>query len=215
MRTRKLLVAMLAVAAFSVRATAVVNLELRPEFQQVSIGDVVEIGLYAVSSSDAGEAFSGLDVVLKWDPLFLELLKAVNDGPHAWSFIFGFPPDGALDGLNDTFLDGDALFQAASFGSATATPGGVLVATLRFLARNGSPDTQLVIESESGLSTKTTVFEPGGADVTGELGTTMISVLGSIPAVSEWGLLILALLVLTAGTVVIGRGQTVSPGARC
>ncbi len=205
MTTRMYWVAVLTVSTVAMRAGGAVNLELRPDALQVPAGEIVDVGLYAVSADAMGVDFSGLDVVLTWDPICLELLEALDDGPHTWSFLFGFLSDSALDGLNDTFLDGDALFQAASFTSATATPDGVLVASLRFLARAGAPDTQFVIQSERGDSTRTQVLAPGGVDITGELGVAVIAVIGSIPAVSEWGLLSFVLLVLVAGTFVIDR----------
>ena len=69
MRTRKLFVAMLAVAAFSVRATAVVNLELRPEFQQVSIGSgilflVGHNPCAALTENDVKETMAAYDKAL-------------------------------------------------------------------------------------------------------------------------------------------------------
>ncbi len=205
MTRRMYLVAVLTVSTVAMRAGGAVNLELRPNVLQVPIGEIVDVGLYAVSGGPTGVDFSGLDVVLTLDPIYLEWLDALDDGPHAWSFLFGFLSDSALDGLNETFLDGDAFFQAASFTSATATPDGVLVASLRFLARAGAPDTQFVIQSERGDSTRTQVLAPGGMDVTGKLSAAVIALLGSIPAVSEWGLLSVVLLVSAAGTIVIDR----------
>ncbi len=127
------------ITTVTLRAVAAVDLELRPGPQPVPVGSVVDIGLFAVSDDGTDQALSGLDVLLTWDPMQLELSEAVNDGPHVWGFVFGFPPDSLLDGLNDSLLDGDALFQAASFSATAATAEGLLVATLRFIALSDTP----------------------------------------------------------------------------
>lgn len=213
MRIRMLLAGVLVLSTAGPRASAAINLELKPPLQEVQAGEIVQIGLYAVSSTGANEDFSALDVILSWDARYLELVEALDNGPHVWSFVFGFPPDSGLDGLNDTFTDGTAFFQAASFSAATATAAGVLVATLRFVARNGVLDTPVVIESEIGGVSKTAVFEPGGPDVTGELLGAAVTIIGSIPTVSEWGLVVLGLLVLVAGTIVLDRPRASCIGA--
>jgi len=132
-------------------ARAAVNLELRTSPSVFRVGDVVSVGLYAVSDSAADQPFSALDVVLTWAPVNLELLGRVNNGPFVWPSLPGFPNDGGLDRLNADcgpdlycdpftkipFNDGDALFQAfVLFGATppTATPAGLLVTTLQFRA---------------------------------------------------------------------------------
>ena len=196
-------------AAFAVlvtvaaRSQGAVNLELRLDPSSVSIGDTIGVGLYAVSPDGVDDVFSGLDVVLLWNPAHLELVEAISDGPHAWSFLFGFPPDSQLDGLNDSFLDGNALFQAASFNAATATPDGLLVATLRFVAVGGATSTIITIEETIGQFSMTQVLQPGGQDVTGDLFGVDITIASAVPTVSEWGLIVLAMLFLTVGVMVI------------
>lgn len=187
------------------RAQGAVNLELRLDPSSVSIGETIGVGLYAVSPDGVDDVFSGLDVALLWNPAHLELVEAISDGPHVWSFQFGFPSDTQLDGLNDSFLDGNALFQAASFSAATATLDGLLVATLRFVAVGGAPSTIIMMEEMIGQFSKTQVLQPGGKDVTGDLLGVDVTVTSAVPTVSEWGLIVLATLFVTAGVIVIDR----------
>lgn len=160
------------------RATAAVNLELRPEPQTVAVGALVDIGLFAVSDDGTDQFFSAMDVVLTWDPTALELVEAIDNGPHNWNFMFGFPPDEQLDGLNDSLLDGDALFQAASFTPAAATTEGLLITTLRFTALSDTTLTQVVIDPALENITPTRVFAPGAVIVTGTLGSASVTIVG-------------------------------------
>ncbi len=153
-----------------------VDLELRADTPIAPLGGIVAVGLFAVSDDGSNQNFSGLDVVLTWDETDIELIDAVDDGPHSWSFIFGFRSDTALDGLNDSFQDGDALFQAASFGAAAATPEGLRVATFRFTALAYTRSAHVVIEPSLGDYSRTQVLEPGGVDVTGSLGWASVTV---------------------------------------
>jgi len=182
-------------------ARAAVDLELRAERQTFGVGSVVDVGLYAVS--DEGTEFSGLDVLITWDPAVLELGEpAIDNGPHDWSFIFGFLSDQLLDRLNadcgeDVFCDpytslpfndGDAMFQAGAISSATATAEGVLVATFRFNALAETPLTEVAtVETLGGQYAVTRVLQPGNENVTGNLGSASITILGAA-ALSVWDL---------------------------
>lgn len=180
-------------------ARAAVDLELRAERQTFGVGSVVDVGLYAVSDEET--VFSGLDVLITWDPAVLELGEPVIDnGPHDW-FIFGFLSDHLLDRLNadcgeDVFCDpytglpfndGDAMFQAGSLSLATATAEGVLVATFRFNALAETPLTEVaIVETLGGQYAVTRVLQ-GVTDVTGNLGSASITILGAA-ALSVWDL---------------------------
>ncbi|UCC30741.1 MAG: hypothetical protein JSU86_00390 [Phycisphaerales bacterium] len=182
-------------------ARAAVDLELRAERETFGVGSVVDVGLYAVS--DEGTVFSGLDVLITWDPAVLGLSEpAIDNGPHDWSFVFGFLSDEQLDRLNadcgeDVFCDpytslpfndGDAMFQAASFSSATATAEGVLVATFRFNALSETPLTEIaIVDTLGGQHSVTRVLQPGGMEVTGNLSGASITILG-MAALSVWDL---------------------------
>lgn len=164
-----------ALAVCAVPVGAAVNLELRPLPAQVLVGDTVDVGIYAVASG-ADELFTALEVILSWDKAHLELREAIANGPHAWSFQFGLLDDSALDGLNDSLLDGNARFEALSFSDARADAAGLHVATLRFSALTGTELTHIVIEREFGQYSRTQVLQRGGENVTGTLGTADVTI---------------------------------------
>jgi hypothetical protein len=166
-------------------ALGAVDLELRPSSQTVQIGDTFDLGLYAVSDSGSDEPVGQIRAVLSWNASFLELLGVDNNGPYAWLFS-GFPSDNKQDGLNDTFEDGNALYEAlGQFGTpALATPAGLLVTTLEFRAIQTTTGTAVTIPAQIG-STQTVVFDappPSGEDVTGSLGFATVAVVCFGPA---------------------------------
>ncbi|MBP7746378.1 MAG: hypothetical protein KA383_09595 [Phycisphaerae bacterium] len=175
-------------------AYADVNLELRPTASTVIIGDLVEVGLYAVSDDGTNQAVRAMDVILAWDPATLALDQAqplVNNGPYAW-LMSGFYSDSSADGLNNTWADGNAFYQAVgNFVSlAYATPEGLLVTTFRFHALTNTPSTNITILPSFGLVTQTRVWGEGaGQDVTGTLGSATIQ----IGPTADWGLVSLEL----------------------
>jgi len=157
-----------------------VNLELRPPSQTVRVGNIANIGLYAVANTGVSEPVGQIRAVITWDPTFLELNGVTNDGPYVWLFS-GFQDDSAQDGLNLDFTDGDALYESlAQFsGPATATPSGLLVTTLRFTALRTISSTPVSIVPQI-LSTETQVFNalpPGGGEVTGTLGSNTVTII--------------------------------------
>ncbi len=181
-------------------AGVLVDLAVRPRPQTVSVGDVVEVELYAVSDDGTEQTFTGLDVLFTWDPSALALSEgAIDNGPHDWSFLFGFFPDEGLDGLNadcgkDVFCDpytgvpfndGDAMFQAGSFADAVATDDGLLIATLRFTALAATSGTDVVIEAALGTFSRTGVLQRGAVNVTGSLGRASITVLGPMLSAAD------------------------------
>lgn len=170
------------------RASAVVNLVLAPATQNVAAGTPVDVGLLAVSDDDTDNVFTALDVVLSWDPTLLELREVLDNGSHSWNFMFGLLPDPG-DGLNDSLLDGDALFQAASFSQATATAEGILIATFRFTAVADTPLTSIVIEPMRGEHSESRVLRPGAVNVTGSLGTANVTITSEASlSVEDWAL---------------------------
>jgi hypothetical protein len=120
----------------STPSLALIDIEWRPACQSVEPGEMVEIGLYVVSDDETDQSISAMDIILLWDPDVIELVGVVDNGPYAW-LISAFTDD--FDGLNDTFLDGNALYTAyAQLGvPAYATPEGLLVTTVQFI---GSQD---------------------------------------------------------------------------
>jgi hypothetical protein len=169
---------------------AQIDLELRPVPPgSYRVGDLVEVGLYAVSSDPKNTMpTSGMQVIFQWDPGVLELVGADNNGPVAW-LLSDFFDDSALDGLNNSFADGDAYYQAASsiLGPADVTPEGLLVTTLQFNAVGAANDSVVEILPAAGTQTETDVFGAApGEIVTGSLGSALVTV---VPAV-DWGVLI-------------------------
>jgi hypothetical protein len=151
------------------------GLELRPPHQgPYIVGETFEIGLYAVSETGIGQPVGAVSVILTWDPSELELLDVIDDGPYDW-VSSGFPNDSGLDGLNNTFLDGNALYEAWGFFPpnpvAIATPGGLLVTTLQFSAL-GAGTAQVTVAAQAGSATRTRVLdgETPGLEITGGLG---------------------------------------------
>lgn len=172
------LAAMWLLMAGGVRA-GTVSLEWRPAVQRVSVGDTVAIGLYAVSDTSENQSLSGIEALALWNPDVLSLSGLTNDGPFSWLASW-FPTDGQLDGLNDTWLDGDAFYQAfgplAPTPSAQATGDGLLVTTLRYDA-TGAGTTALLFMPTFGKFSFTRVFDATvpGAFLTGTLrGATVI-----------------------------------------
>ncbi len=106
-RVRSLALALLAcgfVAVSAPLAHAEIDLEFRPLKQQVVVGEVAYIGLYAVSDNGTGQSIGAMNVILYWDPARLEL-TSFGGGDYQWLKSW-FPDDGALDGLNDDCGDG-------------------------------------------------------------------------------------------------------------
>lgn len=160
-------------------AAGAINLEWRPAQQTVRPGDTVDIGLYAVSDNAGNQPISAMDVLLEWDASTLQLVGVVNNGPYAW-FQSGFFSDSSLDGINNTFADGDAKYTAlAQFVTpASATPAGLLVTTVRFQALAGTPGNIVSIPLTLGPSSETAVYGTAfpGQDVTGTRGSAEIVV---------------------------------------
>ncbi len=160
-----------------------VSLEWRPGFQSVLLGEVAEVGLYAVSANAPEHSVGIIETILVWDPAKLTLLENLDNGPYTW-FLSGFPDDSNQDGLNAPFVgvpsnDGNAWYNAVSLfppnAPASATPGGLLVTTFRFTATD-SGVTQLEMPAVFGQATHTQVWDGkiAGLIVTGTLGAPAI-----------------------------------------
>lgn len=190
-----------AVVMASPRATANINLQWRVSVQVVRVGRTVEVGLYAVSDDDGEQPIGGIDAILSWDPGAIELVDKIDNSPYIWS-ISWFPEDPGLESLNadcgaDAFCepysgmpfnDGDALYQSLMQFPPNpppyATPDGLLVTTMRFKALTVTPATEIgLLEAIGEQSTTVADTEDLGADVTGTLGSVVLS----IAACGSWG----------------------------
>jgi hypothetical protein len=141
-------------------AQALIDVEWRPACQSVEPGEMVEIGLYVVSDSDENQSISAMDIILLWNPDVIELVGVVNNGPYAW-LTSGFNDDSIFDGLNNTFLDGNALYTAyAQLGvPAYATPEGLLVTTIQFIGSQDPGFCWITEPRQAGMYTETRIID--------------------------------------------------------
>jgi len=123
-----------------------INLEWRPMFQTVNVGDPVGVGLYAVSGTGVDEPFNSAQVIMTWDTSFLLLTgvdqtAAVLQPPNDTS---AFLPGDSF-GFNESNppADGDGIwFGFVSTGQTRdATVAGSLLTTIMFDALAETPGT--------------------------------------------------------------------------
>ncbi len=171
------------VLALSQTARADVDLGFMPEDQTVNVGDTVDIQLIAYSDDDTLQSIGAMGVILNWDPNVLELVGNIDDeeAPYEW-LSSGFPDDSVFDGLNETWEDGDAMYQAlAQFAPdppAFASPQGLHVTLFRFTALAPADLTTITIPDAMGQYSVTRVFHgfKPGLEVTGELGVAELTI---------------------------------------
>lgn len=157
-----------------------ISLEWRPDNQVVTVGSIVNVGLYAVSDDAIDDVISVMDVILEWDPGFLTLQGVDNNGPYTW--LSSSFPAAAPGGLNPDHSDGDALYTARSqfmpSPPAYATPDGLLVTTMQFLALAETPGTILSIpEDHPGGAETIVVGDISGLDIHSGLGSATIVII--------------------------------------
>lgn len=159
----------------AIPAWANINLEWRPLSQTVEVGDLIEIEIWAVSDSSADQMFSALDVIISWDPNYLEFLGHTGcTGCPDW-LLAGFLNDPY--GINEAFppQDGDGIFTAlAPIGAPiAATPTGTPITVLQFTSLAMTGDNSVgFLESAGSPTGYTTIYDGAvpGLIVTGELG---------------------------------------------
>jgi len=136
--------AMTAIASAGI-GEAAINIEFRPGFQTVKVGEVVEIGVYLVGVPDA-QLFSAAQIIFEWDNTALQLTGLTNAG--AIPLLVSTFPANDPTGYNETVppQDGDGTYLAfAQLGVQTpANPRGTLVTTFLFEAIG--PGTISVVE---------------------------------------------------------------------
>lgn len=159
-------------------ASAAVNLEFRPFSSAVNLGDTVELGLYAVASSETSELVSSIDAVIIWDPSYLGEVSLPYDPPEMW--LFAAFSDFALDGINDALDDGNALYTGwANMGEPIqVTQDGTLCDVFSFQTLAPAAHTSVSIAASFGQITYTSVLDgtAGNKDITGSLGSADVSV---------------------------------------
>ena len=175
-----------------------VVLEWRPSGQAVAVDGTVDIALFARSDSAEIETIFTIEMILAWDPARLALLGNVDPcvadpcSPNTFNWpSSGFPLNN-IDGLNDTFADGRAVYLAIGEfdpNAAVATPGGLWVTTMRFLAlAAGSAELRMEATFAEGAS-RTTVVRGDGNELFVSLGPdAQVSVLDCpVPSVAAVG----------------------------
>ncbi len=162
------------------RTFAGVDLILDTATPQAGVGATVEVRLLAKSTTPASEAISGLDAILTWDAGSLQLLGAQPSSASSW-LLAGLFNDALADGLNNTYADGNAYFQALSQFTtpAMATSAGLHVATLRFRALVPSAAAEARVVSTLGGLSRSRVFQFGqvNKDIVSGLGSVQVKVL--------------------------------------
>lgn len=160
-------------------ARANVNLEWRLEQTgPTPIGQVVRVGLYAVSDSAVDQAFAGADVIVTWDPMRLQMSNIDNNGPYQWQ-MSGFPFQDPF-GLNEWPIpqDGNLLYIAqGDFTPPAATPAGLLMTTFVLKAMAPTCGTVISILDMAGSPPTQTIVWSGqtpGVPVTGTLGSVAV-----------------------------------------
>ena len=129
--------------AVPLSAMADVDLEWRPMTQTIAVGDVAEVGLYAVSDNTEDQAFSSAQVIMNWDPAYLLLTgnSTVGAVPLLGS---SFIPNDSF-GINESNppTDGNGMWVGTvQFGQEQyATPAGTLLTTMLFEALAETPST--------------------------------------------------------------------------
>lgn len=170
-------VALLALAA---PARGDIDLEFRADAATVAVGDVVDVGLYAVSDDAGTQSFSAVQAIFTWDPVVLALVSTTSDG--AIPLLVNSVPANGDFGLNEVLppADGDGfLLCLAQLGTpAAATPEGVLLHTFAFEALAPDAATAVDLAPTGGEGGQTFVVdgEVPGLAVTGALVPAVIEV---------------------------------------
>ena len=134
-----------------------VALDLRPDYQEVYVGQTVSIELWAVSETSDTRYTAAMDICLNWNPTHMNPVSFTNAGAgYSW-FQSGFLYPG---GPNASLADGDAVWTAfAGPGNpAPIPPAGLKVTTFRFQALAGTSGTVLTLPANIGPYT-TVVYD--------------------------------------------------------
>jgi hypothetical protein len=154
---------------------ALVDIIYSPTPQIVEIGELFEIQLNVSSQGPGAQPFAAVDALIGYDPTKLQLVGYDKNDAGAGFFVQGFLPD--PDGINLNIGDGLALFTAlAPPGnpiSAPATPGMLVVTSLKFIALQETPATNVVLVPNSGAFGQTRVLI-GPSNVTGNINSVAV-----------------------------------------
>jgi hypothetical protein len=177
---RTFLVALMTAIVGVCSLQAEVDLELRSDGEIVEVGNVVEVDLYFVADNNgADDPFCAAQLIVTWDETRLTLLGNEDDEPGVW-MLSGFPADDGLDGLNNSFDDGDAYYHLWCWlgePAAVSTPGGLYITTFQFMAI-APGDAGIEIIDEYGYCSVTAVLdeEIPGWNIVGDLGNAEVTI---------------------------------------
>ncbi len=174
----------------AVAARSAVNIEWRPGYQAVNAGDVLEVGLYAVSDNGDLHPISAMDVIMLCDTAYLSFQNLTPEGEQYDWFDDGFMSP-SPDGLNNALGDGDMIYTAlAQLGvPAQITARGMRVTTLVFEAQLPVCRTLISLPESYGTQAVTRVLDGTipNLDVKGTLGSARIMIvpLGYLTSVAQ------------------------------
>jgi hypothetical protein len=196
--------AVLVVAACAAHAPAAIDLEWRPLALTASVNQAFGLGLYAVPDGPQPQAFSSVQVILAWDPACLQLTGHSTAG--ALGFLGSSFLAGDSFGLNEANppRDGDAMWVGLGplGGELLAQPGGSLLTTILFKARQPTPATAVTLLASAqhlpNPAGYTKMLNRQSSDVLGRLGAPV-----TVTIVPEPAALLLAL--FSAAFVARGR----------
>lgn len=148
------------------------------------------------------EPFSATETILQWDPTRIALL-GIDDSQDGYAWLSSALPAIDAGGLNQTFLDGDALYQALGQFSPNPLPvastGGLLVTNFVFRALRPGP-AQISSPTELGAFARTVVLDDliPGLDILGTTSPGSVNIAIPEPATA-------VLLVVLSSGLVFGR----------
>ncbi len=150
------LTAALAPAALADAARPWVDLAFAP-VAEPCVTRFLDVELWVYSNDPNTYTIGAVTAILEWDPNTLQLLGRINDGPYTWLYS-DFPVN--ADGLNLTFADGNAFYQAyAQLGvPALATPSGLKIVTFHFRKLRVGNATPIATPAAYGLYSRTLVL---------------------------------------------------------
>jgi hypothetical protein len=174
--------AMLAAICVGAEArAALVDIIYSPTPQTVEIGELFEIQLNVSSQGPGPQPFAAVDALIGYDQTKLQLVGYDKNDAGAGFFVQGFLPD--PDGINLNIGDGLALFTAlAPPGNpvpAPVTPSMLVVTSLKFIALEQTPATNVILVPSSGAFGQTRVLI-GPSNVTGNISS--IAVITVLPS---------------------------------
>jgi hypothetical protein len=165
-------------------APANINVEFRPETQTVNVGATVNIGLYVVSDDATDQLMSAAQILVTWQPTYLQFLGLDDTGGAP---LMNYPPFPGHLPPNDANppQDGNAMYIALAIGGqpVAATPAGTLLRTFQFEA--------LALTSGTPVDIPASLVDPAGETIVFD---------GVIPAIPVTGTLTGATVVIVGGT---------------